>query len=136
MQNDHTLRTAGRLLVLKRATQPISEEIDFLTEELRQVVAENHNQRLELNIPNLGTVIAAAASTRRLRGVEDVLILSNWLKLDEGERGRLKKHQVVKTAEIYTQARKSAVSVHLSQLALGRGVGWNAAGQAANVLRL
>jgi hypothetical protein len=114
MQNDRALQTASRLLVLKRATRPMFEEIDLLTEEMRRIVAENHNQRMEVAVPNLGTVLATAASMRKLRGVEDILNLSNWLKLDEGERGRLKALNVVEVTEIYTQARKSAVSVALA----------------------
>src|SRR4051794_37574368 len=107
MQNDRARQIAEQLLALKRSAQPLAEEIECLNEELRQLVAENHNQRIEVSIPGLGVVHASAASPRRLRGVEDVLNMENWLKMDESERDRLRELKVVESVEIYTNARKS-----------------------------
>jgi hypothetical protein len=100
---------AKRLLELKQLATPIETEIETLTEQLRSLVAAKGNTKIEATIPGWGKVTASAASERTLKGTAPALDLEAWTALQP----RLRKMGVVKDEAIYSQARKSSVSIKL-----------------------
>ena len=112
-QVQDTREVAEELLRLQLLMQPSLNRMEELKDRLRGAVVSNGNEKIEQIVAGLGAVTAAAACERKLKGTEDLLVLERWLDLPEAERARLKTLGVVKTEKVFTQARKSAVSVKL-----------------------
>jgi hypothetical protein len=115
---DRALQISQRLLQLEASIKPAVDEIEVLSEELRGLVAAAGNNKVSRDVAGWGSVTASAASIKELKGTKDVLDLQAWLALAAPQQTKLRKSGLVVTEQLWSQARKSSVSIKLKLVQL------------------